>query len=73
MQNLPTVILYTVLTLVHNLLWFCLPWEKRSEGGSIMIEKIQFVKIVNTEEIMPPERQYSFQVSHEISFIYAFL
>ncbi|KAL2310515.1 hypothetical protein Nmel_002172 [Mimus melanotis] len=47
---------------VHNLLWFCLPWEEGSEWGSIRIEKIQFVRVVNIEEKMPPTRQYSFQV-----------
>lgn len=36
---------------------------------SIRIDNIQFVKIVNIEETTLSARQYSFQVSHQISFI----
>uniref|UniRef100_A0A663M4Y6 PH domain-containing protein n=1 Tax=Athene cunicularia TaxID=194338 RepID=A0A663M4Y6_ATHCN len=40
--------------------------RKGSKRGSIEIEKIRCVETVNTEESTPPERQYPFQVSHEI-------
>ncbi|KFW94281.1 Cytoplasmic tyrosine-protein kinase BMX, partial [Phalacrocorax carbo] len=43
--------------------------KKGSKKGSIEIEKIRCVETVNLEESTPPERQYPFQVSHEICFI----
>ncbi|TRZ26455.1 hypothetical protein HGM15179_000612, partial [Zosterops borbonicus] len=38
-------------------------YDKRSDRGSVRIEKILFVKIVNIEETMPSARQHSFQVN----------